>query len=142
MAFRYINPGYVSLLNADCTATEYSGTTYSKTGTGFSQTESTAGITVAQFSAGDDFWARFDAYIPLNQDAYIYLYFPNSDRSGVRIYCRANETNWGEILQYHNATTRNVASGTNKTLGINTNEINSFLVYAKLGDTATAKLRL
>ena len=71
MAFRYSNPGYVAMLDSDVTATEVLGTTYSKTGVGFNQTNSSAGIILPNFQEGDDFWILFDAYIP---DSYTELY--------------------------------------------------------------------
>lgn len=81
MAFRYINPGYVSLLDKDVVASEVAGTTYSKTGVAFSQTNSSAGITIPNFAQGDDFWAKFDVYI--TKDSNIYLYVPRTNKCGM-----------------------------------------------------------
>ena len=64
MAFRYMNPGYVHLLNSDAQATQVTGTNYSRTGVAFSKTSSsTAAITLPDFKQGDDFWGRFDWYL-------------------------------------------------------------------------------
>ena len=141
MAFRYINPGYVSLLDSNVTATEITGTTYSKTGTGFSQTNSAAGVTIPQFAQGDDFWVKFDFFVTSGAP-YIYFTIPNAKKavfylsygSYVFIYCYyCNLSSDDEIV---------VANGSVAEMGIKLNAINEVLAHIVLGSSSTAQLDL
>ena len=59
-----MNPGYVSLLDRDCTATQFTDTTYSKTGVAFIQTTLYKGFTVPNLPMMNELWCRFDFYLP------------------------------------------------------------------------------
>lgn len=119
MAWRYINPGYVHLLdkNAQSTATQVTGYEYSKTGVAFYQTSEATGITLPDFAHGDDFWARFDCYIPLSNSFSVGVYAPYNYKKGIymnksgsdfrisvwsgsSIDKRAVETSWGNAGLY------------------------------------------
>ena len=143
MAFRYINPGYVSLLDNDVTATEVTGTTYSRTGTGFSQTNSAAGITIPHFASGDDFWAKFDAYIPSGSSSNIYCYMPNSYKVGFEINVYdSGENSIYIICHYSNNNRQIMINGTAEYLGMRRGAINEFLIHIVPGTSATARLDL
>ena len=141
MAFRYINPGYVSLLDSDCVAVEVAGTSYSKTGVGFSQTNSTAGITTLQFTNGDDFWAKFDAYIPSESASNIYFFMPNSYSNGIEINLASKATSASYLyLQYGTSGRKQITNGVALNLGISQGKINTFLIHIKQGTSSTAQV--
>ena len=132
MAFRYINPGYISLLDKNVVATEIAGTTYSKTGVSFTQTNSNAGITIPNFAAGDDFWAKFDVYITESAD--IYFYVPSTEKCGMGLRIFADGTTRLDIY-YYSKSTSSVASPNNI---IKLNEVNTIILHVKLGSAANS----
>lgn len=73
MAFKYINPGYISFLSSQASATEVTGKDYSNTGVAFTQTSSSVGFKVPDFNEGDDFWGRFDFYLPSSRSNEIFI---------------------------------------------------------------------
>ena len=79
MSFKYINPGYISFLNSQASATEVTGNDYSNTGVAFTQTNSNTGFKIPDFNEGDDFWGRFDFYLPSSRSntTTIYIGAPN-----------------------------------------------------------------
>ena len=136
MAWRYINPGYVHLLDADAqaTATQVTGNEYSKTGVAFSQTNYySAGITIANFHEGDDFWARFDVYIPNSTSGAVYCYAPYTYRSGFNL--TFNTSNFHIIIDRAGSTDKYIADGISWSraweYGLKRNAINSILIHAK-----------
>lgn len=132
MAFRYINPGYVSLLdNKDVVASEVAGTTYSKTGMSFSQTNSSAGITIPNFAQGDDFWAKFDVYITKLSD--IYLYVPRTNKCGMKLEINSYGNTWLSYCFSNGRAT--VIHGNNL---IKLNEVNTIVLHMKLGTAANS----
>ena len=136
MAWRYINLGYVHLLDADAqaTATQYKSYDNSKTGVAFSQTNySSAGITIADFIEGNDFWARFDVYIPNSTSGAVYCYAPYTYRSGFNL--TFNTSNFHIIIDRAGSTDKYIADGISWSrvweYGLKRNAINSILIHAK-----------
>lgn len=129
MAFRYINPGYVSLLDSDVVANEVAGTTYSKTGVAFSQTNSSAGITIPNFAQGDDFWAKFDVY--LTSGTSIYLKIPRTKGAGFRLSQQRN----GDTYLYlcYNYTEVTVSTSADISEAVKQGAINTIVFHVKLG---------
>lgn len=145
MAFRYINPGYVSLLDADSGATEITGTTYSKSGVAFylNDTNYNKGVTIENFSFEKDFWMMFDFYMGNNADATIYVYAPGGRQVGVGI---RNSPSWETpkvtIYAYCLQGTISLANARGfdtikEQLGINVNAINTALFHVKYGGAGT-----
>lgn len=131
MAFRYMNPGLASLLDSDCVATQVTGSQYSKTGVAFTQTNSAAGVTLPNLPVGDDFWARFDVYIP-NAEGVICCLIPLNYYAGFRFY--VSPPSWATVGFFSgtsSATT--LKSGTPTELGIKLDAINTVVMHAVYG---------
>ena len=152
MAFRYINPGYASLLDANSGATEMTGTTYSKSGVAFYSQDSTytKGITLENFSFEKDFWMMFDFYLLKNSGAAIFVYVPGGKKNGIKI---ENSPTYGtpKITLYacHNSgEVSSLASATGaddvikEQLGIKVNAINTALLHVKYGAAGTGYIEL
>ena len=133
MSFRYVNPGYVYLLDSNVTATQITGNTYSKTGVAFTQTNSSAGVTIPQFKQGDDFWARFDVYIPpAGTGVKVCILPPNSGSYGFRMEIGSSETS--DCFFWHRYSTtdgRYFAKGKSSELGLIRGAINSISLRFK-----------
>lgn len=146
MSFRYVNPGYVYLLDSNVTATQITDSTYSKTGVAFTQTNSSAGVTIPQFAEGDEFWAKFDVYIPstVSEGFDITCYIPRANSYGIRI----------NIKKDPRISIRAIASGSavyksfvNDQLnvaeyGIKLGGITTILMHLVTGDRTTAHIDL
>ena len=137
MAFRYINPGYAKLLDENCVCTEEVGTEYSKTGFAFTQTNSSAGVTIPNFTEGDDFWARFDTYIPSASNVNLYLIAPRSN-SGMFLEIYRDGRVW--LYQRYNGSNNTIASGNTVAGILKFGAINNFVVHIKLGNSAAATI--
>lgn len=137
MAFRYINPGYKALLDKNCISTEVTNTEYSKTGVAFSQTNSSAGVTIPTFSEGDDFWAKFGAYIPSATAVDIYLLTPKSN-SGLFVEIYRDGRVW--LYQRYNGNNVTIAYGNTAAGALKFGAVNNFVVHIKLGTSADAVL--
>ena len=136
MAWRYINPGYVHLLDADAqaTATQYKSYDNSKTGVAFSQTNYySAGITIADFIEGNDFWARFDVYIPNSTNGAVYCYAPYTYRSGFNL--TLNTSKFSILIERAGSAAKYIAESISWSraweYGLKRNAINSILIHAK-----------
>lgn len=134
MDFRYMNPGLVSFLDSNTTATQFTGYEYSNTGYAFTQTNSTAGVTLPRFRQGDDFWAKFDFYLPpslsTTKDTYIYCSYPKTDTEAY-LRIKATET---VALFHQNANTDYFSFDY---FGINKGAVNSCVIHV-IYDTAEA----
>lgn len=133
MAFRYINPGYVYLLDSNVTATQITGNEYSKTGVAFTQTGASAGATIPQFKQGDDFWAKFDVYIPpAGTGVKVCILPPNSGSYGFRMEIGSSETSDCFFYHRYSATDgRFFAQGKSSGLGLTRGAINSISLRFK-----------
>ena len=150
MAFRYINPGYVSLLDADSGATEITGTTYSESGVAFylNDTNYNKGVTIENFSFEKDFWMMFDFYMG-NNEAAIRVYAPGGQRVGVEI---SNSPSGGTpvvtiraycLQGYYTSLAKASDFNTIKEqLGINVNAVNTALLHVKYGGAGTGYIEL
>lgn len=143
MAFRYINPGYIELLDSDCVATAITGTEYSKTGVAFTQTNSSAGVTMPDFAEGNDFWARFDLYLPPTYPRYYWLYFfsPNTEKYGLSFYFQGANSTSISAAYYQGVRSKNFAE-TLQTSGLKLGAINKILFHMVFGDASTAYMEL
>ena len=131
MAFRYINPGYVVGLNTSSEATQVVGFNYSDTGVAFSQIASYGGILISDFNQGDDFWAKFDCYIPENISSEFYCLIPfSSTASGISVMIPAGAENIHYIYAVRGAAYYTMISGTAKYLNIKRGGINTFTFHA------------
>lgn len=83
MSFKYINPGFAKLLDDNVDSHQVESSEYSKSGFGFWQSDNTKGVTVANFPENDEFWAKFDFYLPNSTDVNIYLYAPGDRNNGI-----------------------------------------------------------
>ncbi|MBR6713176.1 MAG: hypothetical protein IKI76_09320 [Selenomonadaceae bacterium] len=142
MAFRYINPGYVSLLDSDCTAIELIDSTYSRTGVAFRQTGYRKGITISEFAQGDEFWAKFNWYLPPEEGYYhVYCSAPATYRYGLYIVLQLR---WGMyqigsvMAGYPSGNTSNDFAATLEDSGLKLGTINRILFHLVFGDAATA----
>ena len=134
MAWRYINPGYVHLLDAatQVKATQYIGYEKSKTGVGYlRQGTPSPRITIDSFNENDDFWGRFDVYIPSGSFE-IYVYLPRTNNAGIDIFYYSGGICISRMKGFSSL------SGSYDDMGIKVNQINSFLLHAKYGDSSTA----
>lgn len=141
MSFRYVNPGYVYLLDSDVTATQITGNTYSKTGVAFTQTNSDAGVTIPQFAEGDDFWAKFDVYIPDNVNSNFIFSSPSTYKAGLE--ASFYPYNSSRICQLYadfrnGAGMKAIVAGQPEVVGIKLGDVNSFAVHVVYGDASTA----
>lgn len=131
MAFRYINPGYVSLLDSDSTKIEVTNTTYSKTGVAFYLTNTTyANITLPTFAENDEFWARFDFYPTNSSTNYIYCYVPYCYKT--YIYLRLQPTTSEmefDIYLYRSGSYYELAHGVARLLNLFPYKINTFSLH-------------
>lgn len=128
MAFRYINPGYVSLLADTCSgATEVMSTEYSKTGVGFSHKTNESTIPLPKVTADSEIFVRFDAYIS-KQYCNIYLKIPYMDYAVARFDIDST----GKLTLYapRDNTSNILAQNINI---IKNGKINSFLIRLKCG---------
>ena len=133
MAFRYINPGYTELLDSDCVTTAITGTEYSKTGVAFTQTNSSAGVTITDFAEGDDFWARFDVYLP-NEYHLIRLLFPCIASAGVSLsFSGRNTTTFSLSCSFTGSWASMVSYPSWADYGIQFEAINTFSVHGVYG---------
>lgn len=137
MSFRYVNPGYVYLLDSNVTATQITDSTYSRTGVAFTQTNSSAGVTIPQFKQGDDFWAKFDVYIPSDTYSGIDCHSPSTYSAGLfaELYSNRDSKLYAD---FGNGTRTLLVSGNNNTVGLKLGDINSFRVHVVYGDSSTA----
>ncbi len=136
MAFRYINPGLVSLLDGDCAATQVTGSQFSKTGAAFSQTNSSTGVTLPHFAEGDDFWARFDFYILADTAVNVFCHIPRNAQGGVEIHIRRD----GTIFGYYDGSSQQIAAGALTALGIKSDAINTVILHVAYGSSSEARL--
>ena len=145
MSFRYVNPGYVYLLDSNVTATQITDSTYSRTGVAFTQTNSSAGVTIPQFKQGYDFWAKFDVYIPSGENTGFYCQIPN--HSSARLFISIDGNSIYESFFYFayasaNYNTKTFARGNDEKLGLKRNTVNTFVLHVVYGDSDTAKAEL
>ena len=135
MAFRYINPGYVSLLADTCSsATEVTGTAYSKTGVGFSHTKNESTISLPKVTANSEIFIRFDAYIPVNvYNFYVIVpFFMNQYGSYTTVYFNFNGSGTLAIYAPTSSTSTILAENVRNVLKIG--KINSCLIRLKCGN--------
>lgn len=145
MAFKYINPGYVALLDSNATeVTQITDKTKSKTGVGFNQRYTNVGVTLPDFTAGDDFWGKFDFFIqyPTWNSQYIYCYIPNTNQRGIQINFPSSSTNTVSIVHRYDSSSVTLVSGLFEIVGFKWNSINTVTFHAKLGNSSTAKLEI
>lgn len=140
---RYMNPGYVSMLDDNVTATQFTNSNYSKTGVSFVQTNNDSGITLENFSDTDDFWAKLDFFIPDSISGYyrqFYLFAPCVRKTGLYIayYPTANSNIYFYINNSIYTKAEAKVSDLESMMGIKKGTINSLLLHVKYGDSATA----
>lgn len=151
MAFRYTNPGYVALLSEGNSATEVTGTTYSKSGVGFYQTDfpsNKRNIALPAFVQGnDDFWIKFDVYIPsTDNEINIFCVFPNY--IGFSLIMRLmswynTNSSYTVCYQYFSGYQYSgTAQASLSAMGIKQETVNSFVIHVKYGDQSTGKIEL
>lgn len=139
MAFRYMNPGLVELLDSDCVATQVTGSQYSRTGVAFKQTGYMAGVTLPTFAEGDDFWARFDVYV--NGYSNFFLLIPRNMYSGIRFEYGPNSSPTCKLYGFYNSSSlSDIARGSASALGVRDGAINTFLLHVVYGNTSSESL--
>lgn len=137
MSFRYVNPGYVYLLNPGLSTSQFTGFEYSKTGVAFQLTDTVVGgVTIPQFQQGNDFWARFDVY--LKNSMQVYLYVPSANSSGFYLYYNPLNSNLYRVCAVYNGTEKEISTGTATELGIINGAINTIVGHVVYGDINTA----
>lgn len=147
MSFRYVNPGYVYLLDSNVTATQITGNTYSRTGVAFTQTNLNAGVTIPQFKQGDDFWAKFDVYISGNITNKFYCFVNNVKKNGFSLAV-SNPDNYplsgNDCSAFYrwNGSDSQFSSSHHSQIGVIPNAVNSFVMHIKHGDSATALIEV
>ena len=148
MTWRYMNPGLVSLLDSNVPATQYTGYEYSNTGCAFSKTDQYYGVTVSDFQQGDEFWAKFDIFIPTiasKGTADIRLYIPKFNGNGhFRIRLEKPSKILNAYFYFGNSDDNEVAfaGNTGSVLGIKQNTVNAFAFHVVYGNASTAKAEL
>lgn len=144
MAFKYINPGYVSLLDSGASEpTQIADKRRSKTGVAFTQINSNVGITLPDFKEGDEFWGKFDFFVPPPTSIiYINLYIPGTYDSGFYFSYPTSGNGTISLIQRANGSAPTMASGSFATIGFEWNAINTITFHAILGNSSTAKLEV
>lgn len=145
MAFRYINPGYVSLLDNDASASvQIVNRKRSKTGIAFTQNDSKVGITLPGFEKGNEFWGRFDfSILNNNYNTYIFFWFPNTEKTGFHLLYPYSPTNTLKIMHYYNYNSHYEHDiGNFNDLGMKDNAINTVVFHAILADRYSARLEI
>lgn len=144
MAFKYINPGYMALLDSNNTgATQVADKEKSKTGVGFSQIYNDIGITINDLNENDELWGKFDFFVKAPQStAEIYCLLPCSNYSGFCILYPYYSTSTITIRHYYNGSYINLISGLFEIVGFRFGAINTVTFHAILGNSSTAKLEL
>lgn len=142
MAFRYINPGYIAFLDSDCVATEVANSTYSKTGVGFTQTNEKKGVTLPTFNIGDDFYIRFDAYIPNSSSGTIKICSPYTQRGGIKFYYPNSGNSYLYIYLASGDTSYILFNGTFANSGLIYGQINTIVVYVVSGASGSIDLTI
>ena len=144
MAFKYINPGYVALLDSNASASaQIVDRKKSKTGVAFNNIYSNVGITLPDFVAGDEFWGKFDffVYSPSNSTN-IYFCLPNTNGRGFYIYYPPSSTSTISISHRYDNSSITLISGLFEIVGFKWDAINTVTFHAILGNSSTAKLEL
>lgn len=131
MAFRYMNPGYVSLLDSDCTATQVTDSTYSRTGVAFFQTTLSKGITVPNLPMMNELWYRFDFYLPNETSANKILRFGIPAASWTdELYIRmTSNSNVVRVSEYYQNSVYEIGNTYDYPDSIKLGEINKVLVH-------------
>ena len=146
MAFKYINPGYVALLDSNASASaQIVDRKKSKTGVAFNQIFSGVGITLPDFVAGDEFWGKFDFFVQSSysgNSAEIYFYLPNTNSRGFYIYYPSSSTSTISISHRYDNSYITLISGLFEIVGFKWDAINTVTFHAILGNSSTAKLEL
>ena len=147
MAWRYINPGYVHLLDAaaQATATQVTGNEYSKTGVGFTKASTDTGVSSAYFAEGDDFYAKCDMYYRHNSGYGNWVYFcvpTPTNSTGIylglnqRYLFTVNKVVNGAGAQLASVATSATAEVLKETTGLKLNALNSVWLHVKYGDNS------
>lgn len=140
MSFKYINPGFAKLFDYNPTAVQLETTEKSKTGVAAGITGTNTGINWA--TRHDDFWGRFDVYLPTNVNYSVYFGTPGTTQkftlSFYQSYFMVSQgIETGSVSM--GADRGYVSDGTAKSLmGIKPNEINSVLIHVHYGTSETA----
>ena len=140
MSFKYINPGFAKLFDYNPTAVQLETTEKSKTGVAAGISDSNTGINWA--TRHDDFWGRFDVYLPTNVNYSVYFNTPGTTQKFTLSFYQSYFTvsqgiSTGSVSM--GADRGYVSDGTAKSLmGIKPNEINSILVHVHYGTSETA----
>lgn len=147
MAFKYINPGYVALLDSNASASaQIVDRKKSKTGVAFNQIFSDIGITLPDFVAGDEFWGKFDFFVQSpysGNSTEIYFNLPNTNSRGFYIYYPSSSTSTISISHRYDGNNHiTLISGRFEIVGFKWKAINTVTFHAILGDSSTAKLEL
>ena len=109
----------------------------SKTSVAFTQTNSDAGVTIPQFAEGDDFWAKFDVYIPDDTYSEVFCFSPRTYRAGLLADLYSYKDS--KVYAYFGNGIRTLlVGGNNNTVGIKLGGINLFIVHIVYGDSSTA----
>lgn len=149
MSFRYINPGYVSLLDNKDSTTQLTNTTLSKTGVAFIKNSyDYAGVIAPAFISGNDFWIKFDFYMLANNSSKYYtftFYLPNTKGIYICISISDNRLNayvYGDKYYYFLQSVTFNDSVKKLDCGLIQGAINSVLIHAVYGDSTTAYVDL
>lgn len=142
MSWRYMNPGLVSLLDSDVTATQYTGYEYSNTGYAFTQTTEYKGVTLPQMQQSDDFWAKVDMYIPEAQGSSVHIYIPASTNVWFELDFTSDNTVQWEFCVHSPYVRRIFFEGDETLFRLKRNAVNSFAFHAVYGDESTAKAEI
>ena len=144
MAFKYINPGYVALLDSNASASaQIVDRTKSKTGVAFNNIYSNVGITLPDFVAGDEFWGKFDFFVSSYRNTVsIYFCLPNTNSRGLYISYPSSSTSTLSIMHHYDNSTTTLISGRFEIVGFKWGAINTVTFHAILGDSSKAKLEL
>ena len=134
MAFRYMNPGYINLIEVvnSSSIAQVDATGKSYTGSAFTNGN---GYNVVSVPADDEFWAKCELYIANSGGLQIGEFYTGTLRTGASF----NLDTSGASLYLHrnNSSSSRVASGLSN-VGVRTNAINSFWIHVKYGDSSTA----
>ena len=150
MSFKYINPGFIAFIGDTSQATEFLGYQYSKTGVAFTQSNryqsnGARGVYLPDFNSGDDFWAKFDFYMPCRTSgrSYTCCFIPNANTYGIYID-RDGSTVKVEFTytmgnSHNTLATGSITNGTvESNCGIKLNSINSVQMHVHYGAASSA----
>lgn len=137
MSFRYLNPGLVSLLDSNSTATQSTDPTYSKTGSSL-QLEANKSFTInlPAITSCSDIWIRFDGYFSNRLDIFFHIPYAEYEYDYVTVVIEQDKKVSGRVNWAPNGYGRFTGFASDNNV-VERNAVNRFLFHIKYGSYET-----